>query len=64
MHTESPALEKARGRTNPLPGDMLLGIGVAGVGYSVERGEIIARENDYRLIEQDFENFKGVPLKR
>ena len=24
-----------------------LGISVAGVGYSVERGEIIARENDY-----------------
>ena len=28
-----------------------LGISVAGVGYSVERGEIIARENDYELIE-------------
>ena len=28
-----------------------LGISVAGVGYSVERGEIIARENDYQLIE-------------
>ena len=28
-----------------------LGISVPGVGYSVERGEIIARENDYRLIE-------------
>ncbi len=27
-----------------------LGISVAGVGYSVERGEIIARENDYQLI--------------
>ena len=29
-----------------------LGISVPGVGYSVERGEIIARENDYRLIEK------------
>ena len=28
-----------------------LGITVAGVGYSVERGEIIARENHYQLIE-------------
>ncbi len=28
-----------------------LGISVAGVGYSVERGEIIALENDYQLIE-------------
>jgi len=28
-----------------------LGISVAGVGYSVERGEILARENDYQLIE-------------
>ncbi len=28
-----------------------LEISVAGVGYSVERGEIIARENDYQLIE-------------
>jgi len=28
-----------------------LGIRVPGVGYSVERGEIIARENDYQLIE-------------
>jgi hypothetical protein len=28
-----------------------LGISVPGVGYSVERGEIIARENDYHLIE-------------
>jgi hypothetical protein len=28
-----------------------LGISVPGVGYSVERGEIIARENNYRLIE-------------
>ena len=28
-----------------------LGSSVPGVGYSVERGEIIARENDYRLIE-------------
>ena len=28
-----------------------LGISVAGVGYSVERGEIIARENDYQLTE-------------
>jgi hypothetical protein len=28
-----------------------LGIRVAGVGYSLERGEIIAREGDYRLIE-------------
>jgi len=28
-----------------------LGISVAGVGYSVERGEIIARENHYHLIE-------------
>ena len=28
-----------------------LGISVAGVGYSVERGEIIARENNYQLIE-------------
>ena len=28
-----------------------LGISVAGVGYSVERGEIIARENHYQLIE-------------
>ncbi len=28
-----------------------LGISVAGVGYSVERGEIIARENEYQLIE-------------
>ena len=28
-----------------------LGIGAAGVGYSVERGEIIARENDYQLTE-------------
>jgi len=28
-----------------------LGISVPGVGYSVERGETIARENDYRLIE-------------
>lgn len=27
-----------------------LGISVPGVGYSVERGEIIARENDYQLI--------------
>jgi hypothetical protein len=27
-----------------------LGIGIAGVGYSAERGEIIARENDYQLI--------------
>ena len=27
-----------------------LGISVAGVGYSVERGEIIVRENDYQLI--------------
>jgi hypothetical protein len=24
---------------------------IAGVGYSVERGEIIARENHYQLIE-------------
>ena len=28
-----------------------LGISVPGVGYSVEKGEIIARENDYQLIE-------------
>jgi REP-associated tyrosine transposase len=28
-----------------------LGISVPGVGYSVERGEIIARNNDYQLIE-------------
>ena len=28
-----------------------LGISVAGVGYAVERGEIIARENDYQLTE-------------
>ncbi|MDL1967599.1 MAG: hypothetical protein LWW97_03390 [Deltaproteobacteria bacterium] len=28
-----------------------LGISVSGVGYSVERGEIIARNNDYQLIE-------------
>ena len=28
-----------------------LGISVAGIGYSVERGEIIARENDYQLTE-------------
>ena len=28
-----------------------LGISVPGVGYSVERGEIIALENDYQLIE-------------
>jgi hypothetical protein len=28
-----------------------LGISVPAVGYSVERGEIIARENDYQLIE-------------
>lgn len=28
-----------------------LGISVAGVGYSVERGERIALENDYQLIE-------------
>ena len=28
-----------------------LGISAAGVGYSVERGEIIARENNYQLIE-------------
>lgn len=27
------------------------GISVAGVGYSVERGEIIARENHYQLVE-------------
>jgi hypothetical protein len=25
------------------------GIGVTGIGYSVEKGEIIARENDYQL---------------
>jgi len=30
---------------------MRLGISVPGVGYSVERGEIIERENDYQLIE-------------
>ena len=29
----------------------LVGISVPGVGYSVERGEIIARYNDYQLIE-------------
>jgi len=28
-----------------------LGISVAGVGYSGEKGEIIARENEYQLIE-------------
>jgi len=28
-----------------------LGISVAGVGYSVERGEIIVLENEYQLIE-------------
>ena len=28
-----------------------LGISVVGVGYSVERGEIIARENHYQVIE-------------
>jgi len=28
-----------------------LEISVPGVGYSVERGEIIALENDYQLIE-------------
>ncbi|MBL7205397.1 MAG: hypothetical protein ISS63_13895 [Desulfobacteraceae bacterium] len=28
-----------------------LRISISGFGYSVERGEIIARENDYRLIE-------------
>jgi len=28
-----------------------LGISVPGVGYSVERGEIISRKNDYQLIE-------------
>ena len=28
-----------------------LGISVPGVGYSVERGEIIARKNDYQLIQ-------------
>jgi len=27
-----------------------INISVSGVGYSVDRGEIIARENDYRLI--------------
>ncbi len=34
-----------RGKARPL------GISVAGVGYPVERSEIIARENDYQLIE-------------
>ena len=28
-----------------------LGVSVPGVGYSVERGETIARENAYQLIE-------------
>lgn len=28
-----------------------LGISVAGVGFSVKKGEIIARENNYQLIE-------------
>ena len=28
-----------------------LNISVPGIGYSVDRGEIIARKNDYRLIE-------------
>jgi len=28
-----------------------LGISVPGVGYSVERGEMIARKNDFQLIE-------------
>ena len=28
-----------------------LGISVAGVGYSVERGKNIAKENDYQLID-------------
>ena len=31
-----------------------IGISVPGVGYSVERGRTIARENDYRLIEIEF----------
>ena len=39
-----------------------LGISVAGVGYSVERGEITARENDYQLLESVSENFEGDPL--
>ena len=39
-----------------------LDISVAGVGYSAERGEITARENDYQLIERVSYNLKGVPL--
>ena len=39
-----------------------IGISIAGVGYSVERGEVIGRENDYQLLEWVSENFEGVPL--
>jgi hypothetical protein len=38
-----------------------LGISVVGLGYSVERGEMIALETRYQLIERVFKNFKGVP---
>jgi hypothetical protein len=30
----------------------------------VERGRHIAKENDYQLIDCEFENLKGVPLER
>ncbi len=43
-----------RSEGNNVPSSLLAGrlrISVPGVGYSVEWGEIIARDNDYQLIE-------------
>jgi len=38
-----------------------LGISPAGVGYAVQRGEAIAHENGYQLIQCYIDFFKGVP---
>jgi REP element-mobilizing transposase RayT len=39
----------------------LLKLSVPGVGYSVERGESVARENGYQLVERLSQNLKGIP---
>jgi len=38
-----------------------LGISSAGVGYAAQRGEAIAHEDGYQLIQWDIDLFKGVP---
>ena len=35
---------------------------VPAIGYAVQRGEAIARDNDYKLIDAETELLKGVPM--